>query len=276
MNNEIDAFGMTRQGRQRATNEDQFLIATLAKELILEQTTLTDSLTNDATRSVPGKVLLVADGVGGHAAGGHASSLAAEAAIRYLVEAIPWFLSLSLDHRDDCEAELSRVFHHSNQAVLAAARAEPEHAGMATTLTMAWLIWPRCYVVHAGDSRCYLFRQGKLRRITQDHTVGAALAGRSEIEVAEHLAGALTNVVGGHGERIDPEVTRLELNPGDLLLLCTDGLFRDLNEEAIEGLLAEADSTAEELCSLLLSASRREGEAIDDTTVIVARASPDD
>jgi protein phosphatase len=91
----------------------------------------------------------------------------------------------------------------------------PKRKGMATTLTMAYLIRPRMYVVHAGDSRCYLFRDGTLKQITRDHTVAEICVEQGQLEPEEaessRWSNVLWNFVGGDSEELSPEVHKAEL-----------------------------------------------------------------
>src|SRR5262249_46734818 len=148
-----------------------FLIADLTKSMLIHQTSLSHE---DHTRLFGGsqaKLLLVADGMGGHAAGQQASALAVETLAHYVLNTMPWFLGLQETEEPDLREKLQTALARCQDRIEAAAKAEPSRYGMGTTLTMAYLIWPRLYVVHAGDSRCYLLRGGRLEQITTDHTL---------------------------------------------------------------------------------------------------------
>jgi protein phosphatase len=109
---------------------------------------------------------------------------------------------------------------------------------------MALVDWPTAYVAHVGDSRCYVCRNGKLHQLTVDHTYANALVESGEMtpEEATHssFAHAIWNVVGGHDAQIEPSVEVHQLEIGDTLLLCSDGLTN--HEQACERLIALANA----------------------------------
>jgi protein phosphatase len=148
----------------------------------------------------------------------------------------------------------------------------PQRRGMGTTLTMAYVVWPRLYVVHAGDSRCYLLRYPHFRQITHDHTVAQKLVDAGEIEANDaetsQWSHVLWNVLGGDVEEIHPSVYRADLRLGDMLLLCTDGLTKHVLDETICEMLAESNS-AERACHDLVAAANDAGGS-DNVTVVVA------
>src|SRR5262249_35591209 len=158
----------TDRGRVRESNEDQFLIANLTKSMLVHQTSLgLDEQTHLFGTSM-GRLLLVADGMGGHAAGKRASALAVDSLTAYVLNTMHWFFRLRQDDEEQFLDDLKHALAYCQERVRAEGERVPGRRGMGTTLTMAYLIWPRLYVVHAGDSRCYLLRKGRLRQITRD------------------------------------------------------------------------------------------------------------
>ena len=141
----------------------------------------------------------------------------------------------------------------------------------ATTVTMAMLLWPRAYVLHVGDSRGYYLHEGRLRRFTHDQTMEQALldigalpeedAGRSGLE---HV---LVRAVGG--EDATPSVGVVDMDEGDVLLLCTDGLTQHVGDETLAAVLAR-DISATQMCERLLDAALDAGSD-DDITIIIGR-----
>jgi protein phosphatase len=91
--------------------------------------------------------------------------------VSYVLDTLPWFFRVDQDNEEEFQDELKAALLHCQERLSAEVAAFPERKGMGTTLTMAYLIWPRIYVVHVGDHRCYLFRDGKLKQITRGHTV---------------------------------------------------------------------------------------------------------
>jgi serine/threonine protein phosphatase PrpC len=268
----MDCYGMTDVGKVREVNEDQYLIADLNKSMRIQRTSLG---IDDQTRlfgSSQGMLLLVADGMGGHAAGKRASLLAVDSLTTYVLNTMHWFFRLRPDCQDYFEEDLKAALAHCQARVQAEGESIPERQGMGTTLTMAYLSWPMLYVVHVGDSRCYLFRQSKLRQITRDHTVAQRLVEKGMLE--EHDAESsrwshvLWNVIGGGSDELSPEVYKAELALGDKLLLCTDGLTKHVPDQKIADVLASG-ATAEEICKRLLDTANDAGGS-DNITVVVS------
>jgi len=272
MRGKMDCFGLTDTGRVRPRNEDQFLVADLNKSLLVHQTSLSH---DDHTRlfgGCQGQLLLVADGMGGHAAGKQASGLAVQSLTHYVLNTMHWFFHLEEGHEADLEVELKAALEECQQRLESAARARPEQRGMGTTLTMAYLLWPRLYVVHAGDSRCYLWREGQLEQVTTDHTVAQRLVEAGALQAGEaqgsRWSHVLWNCVGGDSHELNPDVYKVSLQVGDKLLLCTDGLTKHVNDQKIAELLRQ-DGSAEQTCRTLVSAANAAGGS-DNVTAVVA------
>jgi protein phosphatase len=144
---------------------------------------------------------------------------------------------------------------------------------MGTTLTMAYLLWPRLYVVHAGDSRCYLLRGNRLEQVTRDHTVAQRLVDEGALSAADaeqsRWSHVLYNCVGGGTHEIKPEVYRARVEPGDALLLCSDGLSKVVPDETIRQELARRQG-AEQTCRRLVDLANEAGGP-DNVTAVVAR-----
>ena len=144
---------------------------------------------------------------------------------------------------------------------------------MATTVTLAYLLWPRLFVVHAGDSRCYLLRGSRFRQITKDQTVAQSLVESGQLPPEDvetsKWSHVLWNVVGGDDVELTSEVYKARLEPGDTLLLCSDGLTRHLTDQQIVQVL-EAEKETEAACHRMVDAANEAG-GTDNITVIVAR-----
>jgi len=270
----MDWAGLTDTGRVRPVNEDQFLIASLSKSMQVHSTSLN---LDDQTRLFgpsQGRLFLVADGMGGHAAGRRASTLAVDALTSYVLNTMHWFFRLRQDREDLFIDELKAALEHCQQEVWAEAQRVPRERGMGTTLTMAYLAWPQLFVVHAGDSRCYLMREGRLRQVTRDHTVAQRLADAGQLDDPDHSPWShmLYNAVGGGTDQVRPEVRRADLALGDTLLLCTDGLSKHVPDPEIGRLLGSAGSSVE-ACRRLVDAANAAGGS-DNITAVVVRFNP--
>jgi serine/threonine protein phosphatase PrpC len=266
----MDCHGLTDIGKVRKANEDQYLISDLNKSMQVHQTSLDLHAQTRLFGSSQGKLLLVADGMGGHAAGKRASTLAIDGIVGYVLNTMPWFFRLQGGRDEDFQDELKAALEHCQAMMRAEGERIPDRQGMGTTLTMAYLTWPRLYVVHVGDSRCYLLRGSRLKQITRDHTVAQQLVESGVLDDAEdsRWSHVLWNVVGGGSDELSPEVYKAELRLGDKLLLCTDGLSKHVPDTAITNLLG-ADAPAEEICHRLVRAANDAGGS-DNITVVVA------
>jgi protein phosphatase len=273
MRGKMDCYGLSDVGKVRDVNEDQFLIAELSKSLLIYQTSLSHEDHSRLFGGSQGKLLLVADGMGGHAAGKHASGIAVDSVARYVLNTMSWFLQLREGQEDDLLGELEAALRECQAQVEVAASASPERRGMGTTLTMAYLLWPRLYVVHAGDSRCYLLRGSRLRQITTDHTMAQRLVDHGVLEPGEaeesRWSHVLWNCIGGGSHDLSVEVRKAALRLGDTLLLCTDGLTKSVGDERIGEVLRQGQG-AEPTCRRLVELANEMGGA-DNVTVVVAR-----
>ncbi len=270
----IECYAVSSPGQVRPTNQDQYLIGTLAKSILVQQTGL-DRRDHSRLMGDPlGKLLVVADGMGGMGGGGVASKLAVEAVASYALNAMPWFLRFDERREEDLGRELKAAVERSAEAVRTAAASDPELARMGTTLTMAYVVWPRAYVVHAGDSRCCLFRAGRLYQVTRDQTVAQKLLDQEILTAEEASKSTWRNVlwssVGGGAAELYSEVYKLVLESGDVLLLCTDGLNKHVSDEQITSVLAE-DYSPEDACRRLVGLANEAG-GTDNVTVVIAAA----
>lgn len=273
MPGKMDCYGQTDVGRVRSTNEDQFLIADLNKALRVHYTSLDVDSGETLFGNSQGVMLLVADGMGGHAHGEQASRLAVESLTSSILNTMPWFFSRDSEGDDDLREALERSLHRCQQRLLAEVASAPESSGMGTTLTAAYINWPRATVVHAGDSRCYLWRSGMLTQITTDHTIAQQMSDLGGEYLSDDLthsrwAHLLWNAIGAGSHKVQPEVHQFDLEIGDVLLLCTDGLIRHVEPSQLARRIARMQSS-KQLCSDLIDAANECG-GVDNITVVAA------
>jgi len=268
---QIDLFGLTHVGRVRTENQDQFLIASLHKAMNVIQTSLPEDGMGELRSPSRGYVFLVADGVGGVPGGQAASRTALGAIMDYVLRAMDLYVNLDAESEAEFLDELRRSVETSHEAVRKAGESDEAWAGMATTLTMVCIRWPRGYLVHVGDSRCYRLREGKLELLTKDQTMAQAMidAGALEPDQAERsaLSHVLYSALGA--TRAEPYTLATDVRWDDVMLLCSDGITKHVSEEEIRAALAaggHAQATAERLVNLAL-----ERGGTDNTTVIVGR-----
>lgn len=263
----------THPGRVRAHNEDHYLVAKLAKSMRIVKTSLPGNANVTRFSDEDGYLMVVADGMGGASAGEKASALAVASVEQFALNTLKWFFHLGGDEEHTLLGELRQALERADRTVVERAHGDSLLAGMGTTLTMAYSVATDLYIVHAGDSRAYLLRQGHLEQITTDHTLVQALvqSGRISPEAARHhhRRHVITNALGGAGEGVDAEIHKVTLADDDRLLLCTDGLCGVVDDAELAHIL-EAHPDLEEACRHLVETSLRAGGP-DNITVVLAR-----
>ena len=269
----VEVGAVTHPGKVRGNNEDHFLVAKLAKSMRICKTSLPgDGKTRFSDEE--GYLLVVADGMGGAAAGEVASKLAVQTVETFVLDVVKWFLHL---HHEDAEllGELRKAFERADASVVERAGTDYRLHGMGTTLTIGFSVGVDLFLVHAGDSRAYLFHDGLLRQVTRDHTLVNALVegGVITAEAARHHSrrNVVTNVIGGPTEGVEAEVHKIEVQDGDILLLCSDGLSGPVEDARIAEILARHPDP-ETACRRLLDLALQNG-APDNVTAVVARYS---
>ena len=205
------------------------------------------------------RLLVIADGMGGHAAGDVASRLVVAA-----------FVGLDeLPQGSDMVRPLSDATRTGNAAIAETVEANPEFDGMGTTLTALLFDGPVVALAHVGDSRAYLFRNGVLHQISHDDTFVQSLVddGRITADEATHHPQRSLLLRALNGTEMDPSITMRETSPGDRFLICSDGLSDVVSPESIADALGgpDPDSVADTLIQLALV-----GGGPDNVTVIVA------
>jgi len=237
------AAGCSQAGLQREVNEDHLATPEgVDAELLARR----------------GHLYVVADGMGGHAAGEQASALA----VRTVMEAYYGHPS------PDPAQALTEAIRQANAALHRQAQ-HPETAGMGSTVVAALILGRDLYVAHVGDSRAYLIRGRTIRQITRDHSwvaeqVGAGLL--SEEEARRHPQRNVVTRALGSGPEVEIDLSREKLRPGDAVLLCSDGLTDGVRDEEIRQVVAGHDPP-EAATQLVELASQRGGS--DDVTALV-------
>jgi protein phosphatase len=269
----VEIGSATHAGKVRVNNEDHFLIARMGKSMRVCATSLARSPDETKFADEEGYLMIVADGMGGAAAGEEAAAVAVATVEEFALNTVKWFLHLGQQEETVLMAELRESLERADREVFDRVERRPDLAGMGTTLTVGFSVGSDLFVVHAGDSRAYLLRDGELTQVTSDHTLvqllvaGGALT--SEQAKTHRRRNVVTNVIGGPREGVMAEVHKVPLADGDVFLLCTDGLTEPVDEGKIAAILADfddPDEAAERLVGLAL-----EGGGPDNVTTIVAR-----
>lgn len=181
---------------------------------------------------------IVCDGMGGVNGGRIASTIATETMQRYFARQLPM-----LQHGEE-KLFMMHGFDVVNRAVYEKATADPEMMGMGTTGVCAYLNGGLAHIVHAGDSRAYLFHGGGLRQLTRDHSMVQQLVDSGQItreQAAQHPQKNLITRALGVSANVVPEYNRCEVEPGDILLLCSDGLTNMVADKDTAQILAETE-----------------------------------
>jgi protein phosphatase len=271
---QVDAFGCTDVGKVRSRNQDHYLIATLRRTLEIESTRIPAEAVQNLGPGARALLLLVADGVGGGAGGEEASTGTLDAIVRYMAGTSRFFDRLDEQELEDFRTDLTFAVQWSHAALRdRTTDSSPELAGMASTLTMALVIWPRAFVCQVGDSRCYHLRDEKLMQVTTDQTMARQLIDEGLLPEEAAQGSPFSHVLSqsiGHSEPdVWPVLTELELRAGDTFLLCTDGLMKHVSDSQIAELLSTTTS-ASEAASALVGAALQAGGS-DNVTVMAAR-----
>lgn len=269
---EVDVAALSDRGKVRSKNEDHFLVArgTRSFETVLSNLPA-DEVPDHFNEVVHG--LVVADGMGGMAAGEVASRLAIRTLINLILHVPDWIMRVDEEKfADEALRRAAERYKEVDAFLKAQGEAKPRLAGMGTTMTLARIVGADLFLTHVGDSRAYLYRQDCLWQLTSDHTLAAALAKLGQIsreEVATHrLRHVLTKALGIQSGDVEAEVHRVELADDDGLLLCTDGLTEMVDDLTIADVLGRRLPAADTCRQLMDLALDRGGK--DNVTVIFA------
>ena len=264
--------GKTDPGKVRGRNEDHFLVARLVKEMKVSSTSLPFH-GRPVLSEEEGYLVVVADGMGGAAAGERASALAVESVEAFILNAVEWFLHLGRREEQALVEELREALRAADRTLFDRSRDNPALWGMGTTLTMAFSVDNDLYVVHAGDSRAYLFREGRLEQLTSDHTLVQALVDAGAIspeQARQHSRRhVVTNVLGGPNEGVYAEIHKVEVRDDDVFLFCSDGLTEPVSDPEIVRILVEHPDPQDAVDHLVEKALN--GGGPDNITAVVAR-----
>jgi protein phosphatase len=270
---DIDVFGLTHTGRTRATNADHFLILSMHRSLQVRGTSLPEGMFRPLSSQPRGYLFLVADGVGSGRGGEQASESALRDLTRYVTQTTSLYYQCYPNDEQRFVDELREAVGRTHATVREEA-ARKGMPGMATTLTMVAVFWPRAYLVHVGDSRCYRLRRGRLERMTHDQTMAQALVDAGALSISSSelspLRHVLTSAIGA--DEAQPEVVTEDTSWSDVLLLCTDGLTKHVTDPEIEAALREGRPAEETATALRDLALERGGT--DNITIVVGRLRP--
>ena len=255
----------------RANNEDHFLVTKATRRLETIQTSLPAGDVPERDDEI-NYVMVVADGMGGHAAGEVASRLTISALVGLALQIPDWIFWADEKHVPEIERRTREAVEQVGSMLIERGREEAALRGMGSTLTAARSCGSDLLIVHVGDSRAYLFRAGRLERLTRDHTYAQLLLDAGELSPGEAIHSryrhVLTNALGGSEKEVHVDMDLLRLEDGDRLLLCSDGLTDGVDDDTIAAVLGKAQPSAEVAQTLLQCALDAGGR--DNITVVVA------
>ena len=260
----VQVFGKTDVGRSREHNEDRFLVADLTrKDASLQPQVRQHDL------GERGSLFVVADGMGGAAAGELASQMATDTIFAHLIKS--WGA--------EAEATPQRFAHRLKEAVEVAnanihahAKAHPEVRGMGTTTTAAGVLGDHLYLTQVGDSRAYLVRGGEAHQLTKDQSLMQRLVEAGELTEEEAAHSERRNIILqalGPDPKVKVDLTHQDVRRGDTLVLCSDGLSGQVTKEEIAQIVTQASDLAAACDKLITLANERGGP--DNITVVMAR-----
>lgn len=263
----VQCGGASHVGRVRANNEDHFAIIrrSRAQEMLLS------NLPASAFSPIASAAYLfiVADGLGGAAAGEWASRLALQKAWDLAGQATSWIMKFHDLSAQQVRERADAFATEMHRALLEYGQRDPELSGMGTTWTSAYIVAWDALIAHVGDSRAYLARRGELRQITRDHTLAQVLIDTGvPPEQTRRVRHVLTNTLGGSSEAVSPDVAHVALESGDRLLLCTDGLTELVSDREIAEVLSRT-LQAQAACDALIEIALNHGGK-DNVTVVLA------
>ena len=249
---DITAKGLTHVGRQRQHNEDTYLVEDQAK------------------------LFVVADGMGGHAAGEIASRIAVDSITEFILHTKEddgtWPHAYD-EHFKRSTNRLMAAVRMANTRVLEAMRKDAKLRGMGTTVVACLADATTMSFAHVGDSRAYMIRDQKLSRVTNDHSwvfeqVQAGML--TEAEAEKHpLRNVITRALGG-ALQVTPDAQEIEMQAGDIFLLCSDGLTGMVPEDEILRLVTDSSSDLDQACQRLIDTANERG-GLDNITAILVK-----
>ncbi len=271
---EVDFAALSHPGLVRAQNEDHYFVARVDRSL---QTLDTNLPEGDVPRhhAETAYGLLVADGVGGAAAGEVASRTAVHALIDLVIATPDWIMRLDHSLADEVLQRMERRFQQVRDVLIQKAKEDPSLRGMGTTMTVACTLGTEVLTAHVGDSRAYVYRRhgGVLERLTRDQTLAQSLVDAGAIkpeDIASHPGrNVLTSALATRLAFAQVELRRARIGDGDQLLLCSDGLTDMVPEDEIARELAAPGGSAA-ICRRLVDLGLEAGGR-DNVTVVLGR-----
>ena len=269
----VDLAALSDPGKIRTNNEDHYFVGRFQRSMRTLSTNMPRGAMPDSSDETV-YAMLVADGVGGSAAGEIASRTAIQALVDLVLETPDWIMRLDDRLAEEALQRMERRFQQVRDTLVERANADPNLRGMGTTMTVAVSVGPELLTAHVGDSRAYICRRdGRLERLTRDQTMAQSLADSGAITQDEAETSpyrhVLTSALATRGAFVQVDLKRWRLQDGDQVLLCSDGLTDMVPDETIARVLEESRTSAQG-CRRLLDLALENGGR-DNVTVVVSR-----
>lgn len=242
----MKAFALTDVGQSRTTNQDYVYLSI------------------DAVGALP-NLLIVADGMGGHKAG----DVASRSAVLSVVE------SVKNTKQNDIVSIIEEAVSYSNEELLKLSRSDPEYEGMGTTMVIATIENDSMYVANVGDSRLYLINDN-IHQITRDHSYVEAMVSIGELDKESARTHEKKNIITraiGVAPGTEADFFEVQLNSGDIILMCSDGLTNMVDDEHIKSIVnrnEEEDFKPDKIAQALIDAANENGGK-DNIAVLIAK-----
>ncbi len=264
-------FGaLSHKGKVRVNNEDHYGVVRRHRSRDVLFTNMPAEVLPQTREEA--YTMIVADGLGGCAAGELASMLALQTAWELTSTAFNWPFQVNSRVAEEVMEQLKVYGKRMHQAIIEQSKTRSELAGMGSTITGVLLVGTDAFIGHVGDSRAYLMREGKLRQLTRDHTQAQELVDAGVVatvaQAPNFMRHVLINCLGGNLLDVEVETHHIPLVNGDRLLLCTDGLTDMVNDAEIALILNQKAAPPQE-CQALVNAALDYGGR-DNVTVVLA------
>jgi protein phosphatase len=269
----VEVFGRTDVGQTRDHNEDSFLVADLSRKMASLQPEVREHEVGPR-----GTLFVVADGMGGAAAGEIASDMAVDTIYNHMVA--QWANDGEENTEQRFAYRLKEAVEVANQQIHLYAREHAENRGMGTTTTACGVYGPALYLSQIGDSRGYLIRNGRIYQITKDQSLMQRLVDAGELTEEEAAVSERRNIILqalGPDPHVKVDLTRQELRGGDILVMCSDGLSGPVKNDDIQRIINDYVTGRNDLvgaCRQLIDLANERGGP-DNITCVVARFSGD-
>lgn len=252
-----ESFGISCRGEPPPENEERFLTATFGRWAHVAQSNVTTNAgrLREVLTAGQGHLIMVADGMGGHAHGTLASQVVLDSLFSHIVTRSDWAAHPAIA-ADRVLEDLRRAIEHAQRRLAwVALRKGLAAAQVGTTALVGVIAWPLLLLAHVGDSRCYLHRSGRVRCVTREQTLGQEARARGEPETsARRYDHVLTSAILNTAAPKQVELSQVSLQEGDVILLCTDGFAQALGPGDMARAISPSD-TAQGMCESLVAAA---------------------